>query len=277
MTPPPAHFPDDLAADSLSPDEAAPAGVSSEERPEDDSLPLRRGGGIAVWQQIVTLLRAEIAGGGHPPGTQLPTEAALARRYGVNRHTVRRAIAVLAEDGLLRVEQGRGTFVQPQFLDYEIGRRTRFSEIIARHRKEPSGRLIASAEVAADPRVAEALEIPAGAPCLRLETLHVADGTPLSISTNWFPVQLAPNLLAAYAETGSITQALRRDGIADYMRRQTRITAQAAGAEDAALLRQPPSRPLLVAESINVDPDGRPIQYAVTRFASDRVQIVLNS
>ena len=150
MTPPPAATPNDLSPDHLSPEEAAPGAVAPgasapEDRPDGDALPLRRGGGVAVWQQIVTLLRAEIAGGGHPPGTQLPTEAALARRYGVNRHTVRRAIAVLAEDGLLRVEQGRGTFVQPQFLDYEIGRRTRFSEIIARHRKEPSGRLIASA------------------------------------------------------------------------------------------------------------------------------------
>lgn len=245
--------------------------------PSADGTPsLRRGGGVAVWQQIVTLLRAEIAGGDHPPGNQLPTEAALARRYGVNRHTVRRAVAVLAEEGLLRVEQGRGTFVQPQFLDYEIGRRTRFSEIIARHRKEPSGRLIASAEVAAEPRVAEALEIPTGSPCLRLETLHVADGTPLSISTNWFPVQVAPNLLASYAETGSITQALERDGIADYFRQQTGVTAQMAGAEDAALLRQPANRPLLVAESVNVDTDGRPIQFAITRFASDRVQIVLH-
>lgn len=245
--------------------------------PTDRAQPLRRGGGIAVWQQIVTLLRAEIAGGGYPPGTRLPTETALARRYGVNRHTLRRAISVLAEEGLLRVEQGRGTFVQPQFLDYEIGRRTRFSEIVARHRKEPSGRLIQAAETAADARVAENLGVAKGTPCLRLETLHVADGTPLSLATSWFPLHIAPDLLAAYAETGSISRALERNGIADYVRQQTRVTAQLAGAEDAALLRQPPSRPLLVAESVNVDMTGRPIQFAITRFASDRVQIVLNN
>ncbi len=251
--------------------------TTPDQLPVDRAVSLRRGGGVAVWQQIVTLLRAEIAGGGHPPGTQLPTETTLAQRYGVNRHTLRRAIGVLAEEGLLRVEQGRGTFVEPQFLDYEIGRRTRFSEIVARNRKEPSGRLIRTAETAADAQVAENLDLAGGTPCLRLETLHVADGTPLSVATNWFPLHRVPDLLAAYAETGSISRALERNGIADYVRQQTRVTARLAAAEDAGLLRQPPSRPLLVAEYVNVDMDGRPIQFAITRFASDRVQIVLNN
>lgn len=239
--------------------------------------PLRRGGGVAVWQQIATMLRAEIAAGQPPPGGQMPTEAVLAQRFGVNRHTVRRAIAALADDGLLRVEQGRGTFVHADFLDYEIGRRTRFSENVARHDKEPAGRLIASAQAPAEGAVARQLAVPEGTPCHRLETLHVADGVPLSLATSWFPQALLPDLLPAYAETGSITQALARNGIADYRRLRTRITARPAGEGDAALLRQPATRPVLVAESVNVDAQDRPIQYALTRFASDRVQLLINS
>lgn len=247
------------------------------EPPPGGPAALLRGGGIAVWRQIATVLRDEIAGGIHLPGSRLPTEAELARRFGVNRHTLRRAVAALAEEGVLRVEQGRGTFVQPHLLDYEIGPRTRFSEIVARHDRAPAGQLLAAEEVPADAHVAAQLRVPAGTPCLRLESLHSASGAPLSVATNWFPLDRVPNLLAAYAETGSISRALARDGIADYRRRETRIAARPAAPEEAALLRQQAGRPVLVTESVNVDAAGRPVQYAVSRFACDRVQLVVNS
>ena len=58
-------------------------------------------------------------------GAQLPAESALAARFGVNRHTVRRALGVLAEGGLVRTTQGRGSFVEQGPIAYPIGPRTR--------------------------------------------------------------------------------------------------------------------------------------------------------
>ncbi len=64
------------------------------------------------------------------------------RVMAVNRHTVRRAMAELAVRGLVRTERGSGTFVKTDKLDYRIGRRTRFSEIVAaarpRSRRPPA-------------------------------------------------------------------------------------------------------------------------------------------
>ena len=66
--------------------------------PTSDELPMTSradrpasGRGVAQWRQIADTLRADIAGGTLGPGDQLPTEARLAARFGVNRHTVRRA------------------------------------------------------------------------------------------------------------------------------------------------------------------------------------------
>ena len=87
---------------------------------------MKRGGGIAVWSQIEAVIESEIRDGAHEPGARLPTEAALARRFEVNRHTVRRALAALEQKGMLRIEQGRGTFVQDHVFDYFVRRRTRF-------------------------------------------------------------------------------------------------------------------------------------------------------
>ena len=56
---------------------------------------IARGRGVTLWRQIVDSLRADIEAGRLKAGEQLPTEPELADRFKVNRHTVRRAMAVL--------------------------------------------------------------------------------------------------------------------------------------------------------------------------------------
>ena len=74
-------------------------------------LAVERGAGVAVWRQIEQILSAEITANSFGNDGRLPSEAELARRFDVNRHTVRRAMLRLAATGLVSVEQGRGTFV----------------------------------------------------------------------------------------------------------------------------------------------------------------------
>lgn len=70
---------------------------------------LRRG----LPDQLVSRIIAAVAAGEHPPGSRLPPEEVLAGRYDVSRLTLREAVKVLRDKGVLRVEQGRGTFVNP--------------------------------------------------------------------------------------------------------------------------------------------------------------------
>lgn len=234
--------------------------------------------GIARWRRVADGIRAIAADTAGTEGL-LPSEGVLAERFRVNRHTVRRALAALAAEGLVRAERGRGTFFvsPPQRLPYPIGTRTRFSENIGRLSREPAGRLIHASIEAADPKVAEALGLKVGASVHRMETLHVADGVPLSIATNWFSAARFPDIVTAYAETGSITKALAAGGLPDYRRKQTRLTADRPSPADIAHLACAADAIVLAAESINVDPDGKPVEYARTRFAADRIEIVVSS
>src|ERR1019366_2608664 len=134
-----------------------------------------RQSGLTLWRQIAETLRQEIGGTGYPPGARLPTEAELSARFAVNRHTVRRALEELSRGGLIRVEQGRGTFVAEDVLDYTVGPRTRFTEWIHRHNKEPSGRVLQRREVAADSTIATALGIRAGTRVVLLERVGLAN------------------------------------------------------------------------------------------------------
>src|SRR5215470_16459792 len=102
------------------------------------------GTGVTLWRRVADELERAIAVGSFKPGTKLPSELDIAKRFAVNRHTVRRAIAALAERGLVRAERGSGTFVEARRIAYPIRRRTRFSEIIRGAGRAIGGRLIGS-------------------------------------------------------------------------------------------------------------------------------------
>src|SRR5690554_946567 len=120
---------------------------------------MERGSGVALWRQIADRIRHGIAEGSFPERSRLPPEFALAERFKVNRHTVRGAIAALVQEGVLRAEQGRGTFVEraPR-ISYAVGRRTRFSDNLEGQSRERRGHLLASSSEIADARMAKALE-----------------------------------------------------------------------------------------------------------------------
>jgi GntR family phosphonate transport system transcriptional regulator len=233
--------------------------------------------GISRWRRVADAIRADIASGAI--GQQLPPEVELAERHGVNRHTVRRAIASLSTEGLLRAERGRGTFVnaQPPRVVYPIGERVRFRENMMKQSIEPSGRLIGAERVAANPQQAGLLGLPVGAPLHRLERLSVVDGVPLSRSTSLFSAERFPDIISAYAETGSITEALRRSGVSDYRRRDTRITAERVSPGDVDLLQCASDAIVLISNAVDVDMDGRPVQSVRTRFLADRFELAFNA
>ena len=140
--------------------------------------------GVSLWRQIARAIEDEIASGTLAPGARLPTEAQLAARFAVNRHTVRRALEELSRGGLVRVEQGRGSFVAEDVLDYAVASRTRFSEWIRKHNKEPSGQVLALREIAADTTISAGLGLRPGAKAVMLERLGFADGRPVSLANH---------------------------------------------------------------------------------------------
>jgi GntR family phosphonate transport system transcriptional regulator len=237
---------------------------------------LSRGQGVALWRQIAGNLEGEITAGRRAPGSRLPTEAELSAHFAVNRHTVRRAMEELESRGLVRVEQGRGSFVAEDVLDYPLGSRTRFSEAIRRQNREPRGRILRVAEVASDAAVAAALRLCRGRPVIQVERLGLADGRPVVIGLHHFPLPRFAALRKLLAGgQASITVALAGCGVPDYRRASTRITARLPTPEEAELLQQARTRPVLVAEALNTDPAGEPVDYTIARYAAGRVQIVV--
>jgi GntR family phosphonate transport system transcriptional regulator len=227
---------------------------------------VERGAGVAVWRQIEQILSAEIAAHGFGDEGRLPSEAELARRFDVNRHTVRRAMLRLAATGLVSVEQGRGTFVQPGAIDYRIGKRTRFTENLQQQHHTSAGVVLSAEKTKADPTVAKALNIRAGALVYQIESRHDSDGVPITYARNWYPAARFADLPATIESAGGITAALAE---------WSRIGSVLPSSDVARRLQINRQQPVMWVENVDVDETGVPIKYGITHFAADRVQLMV--
>lgn len=228
-----------------------------------------------LWAAIARSLREDIAEGRYAPGDKLPTEAVLSERHGVNRHTVRHALAALVDEGLVRTRRGAGAFVAARPADYPIGRRVRFTENLRRAGRLP-GREILSMEVrAATLEEAVLLDVAPGAQILSSHGRSLADGIPMNLSEALYPLERLPGLAEVLAEGKGVTHALQTAGISDYTRASTRITAVAANATQALHLHVTEGAPLLKTTSLNVDPEGIPVEFGRTWWAGDRITLTL--
>lgn len=236
---------------------------------------INRNTGEALYAQIGRQLEDEILRL-YQPGDGLAPEKELALRFGVNRHTLRRAVDELVDAGLLERRHGIGVFVVAVPLDYRIGGQTRFTETLAAQGLESDSQLLKSQPIAADGGVAQRLGLEPGEPVTWLETLRSTNGQPLCVISHFLPAERFPLVAEAYAG-GSLHQFLKDRYGCVLRRTESLVTAVLPQGDDARLLAMPRNRPVLRVKSVNVDDrDGTPVEYAITRFRADRIQLRIN-
>ncbi len=228
-----------------------------------------------VWKSIAAELEGEIAQGLYRPGDKLPTEADLSARFGVNRHTARRALGDMAARGIVHSRRGAGVFVTSAPLDYPIGGKVRFTQNIRASGRLPGRRSLRIETRPSGPEEAAALELAPGAPVIVYEGLSLAEQMPIAHFVSCFPAAPLPGLAQTLEGTASITEALRLNGISDYTRISTRLAAVIASPTQARHLGLRDGAPLLRSESINHDPAGQPVEYGLTWFAGERITLIV--
>lgn len=251
-------------------------GPAGEDRPVGARIAqgaIERGTGAPLWRQIETRIRAEIEDGAWRPGDRLPSETALAQRFGVNRHTLRQAVQQLVRAGYVRVEHGSGTFVQGRAIDYPLRPRTRFSEIVLARGLNPEREILSVERASASHKQANHLAVKQGAPLIRIETRAAASGEIIVVGNHWFPASRLQEIADAVSRTKSITKALASLGHQDYLRAWTTVTAELPDEAIAALLNRPANRPILRTESLNISAAGEPLELGTSYFAGDMCRL----
>lgn len=238
---------------------------------------------MAVWQQIRETLIEEIDKGVLAPGARLPPDQDLASLFGVNRHTVRRALSHLQSEGLLRSERGKGTFVVDDVISFRMAERTYFEEHLQRENKVANRTILSVAEVFASETVGKALQIEPGAPTLYVKSLGEVEEIPVYSVQMYFPSGRLPGIVKAFrtidgkpSDRISTTAMLRKVGMKNTKRRDARIRTRLPTAPEAQELRMSRNEPVFVTETVHVDGKAQPVFLARSCYCGSRIEFVFD-
>lgn len=236
----------------------------------DDLQPRRKG--TAVWKQIQQVLLSEIVDGSVRPGDRLPSESALTRRFSVNRLTVRRALAELSAQDLLKIENGRGAFVTAKALRYNVDKRRRSVEIMLRDHRDMTVKVLEAARLPADVETAKALNLEVGSMVWDIHSLSIIDGQPTILAHHLFPAERFPDFYKRYRSEGSIVAALATYGVKS-TRGSMVIQARLAETKELELLGEQWPAPVLSVTSLYVDQKKRPVDLGRALYAGNRIDL----
>jgi GntR family transcriptional regulator len=231
-------------------------------------LRLEPAAAVPLYHQLRERLRA--AARDCEPDAALPSEKEIMRLAGVSRATARRAIADLAQEGLLVARQGRGTFTAPRRVEAVLGRRPAgFTEAMRRLGRTPSTRVLLAETVRADAGLADRLQVPEGAGVHLVERLRLVDGEPAMVERAHLPADLVPGLLD-HDLGGSLYDLLQlRFGLAPAHGSES-IVAVNADQRMARLLLVPAGAALLATARSTRTASDRELEYTIRHARGDR-------
>jgi GntR family transcriptional regulator len=236
---------------------------------------LDKGLPVPLYHQLKEVLLARLRTGEWKPNDQLPTEDELGSQFGVSKATVRQALRELSEAGLVRREQGRGTFVAEQKVQFGPRQLTSFTEEMRGIGMTSASRVLEQATEGASGEIAEQLQVAEGSPVYRLCRLRLADGAPMGLQTVYIACDVAPGLFETDLTQSSLYETLeRRYGLAPDHAAQKHF-AVALTAAEAALLGVAEGSPALGGERLTYLRNGRPLEVTRSLMRGDRYQIRL--
>lgn len=218
--------------------------------------------GIALYVQVRETLRDQIKSGALKPGQKLPSEDELAAQFGVSRMTVRQGITDLSDEGLLYRRRGVGTFITQFHVERDHNKLTDFFETAEAEGFKAEVKLLSREVVPAKLMIANALGLQETEPVIRIKTLRLANGVPVTIYDEYVPYKLCPELLTEELRSRAAWQVLEQYGYI-IKRAVQRIEARAAEAEVASVLNIEEDAPILFKSRIIYAEDGAPVELVL--------------
>ena len=161
---------------------------------------------LPLYEQLKQVIREQIFSGELEPGTTLPSEHELGRHYGVSRITVKRALDELAQAGLLRRIQGKGTIVAPRTIEGEMRSVEGFSAVMRRQGLKPRAHVLAVEPKDVDYSIRRAFDFHSDAPrtFTSFRRLLGIGDLPLAVLTSIVPTDVGDKMIALGVFSGDL-------------------------------------------------------------------------
>ncbi len=226
-------------------------------------------GPVPRYHQLKEILQQRIRSGEFQPGDQFPTEERLCQEYELSRGTVRRAINILVDEGWLRREQGRGTFVTPPSLTPVFFRLADFAEDMRARGLEPSTRVLKLHVIPASKEVAARLELTPGEEVIESARLRLASGQPMAYEVRYLAYRLCPQLLEEDLEQESVHSLLIDKYNIPLIRACHTVEARVLSEEEARLLEVEPGSAGFFVDRVTYTTHDRPVTWYRTLYRGD--------
>ena len=203
---------------------------------------------------------------------KLPPEREMCQMWGVNRCTLRSAIAALTEQGIVYAVQGSRTRIAHRFRRI-LQDLQGFSEYAADCGLRPETRLLSMSQVECDKQLSRRLHMVLGENAYRISRLRILNGQPTLIETAYIPAALAPGLEEHDLVTGSLFSVLRDGYGLDLDHGEEKASITTAAEEEAVHLGIAAGDPVFWIVSITQTPEGVPVEYCRTVARADKVEL----
>jgi GntR family transcriptional regulator len=234
---------------------------------------LRRDGEAPLHSQLEVGLRSLIQSGQVPMGAVLPGEHELAAGLGLSRHTIRHALGVLAAEGLLLRERGRGTRVvrtSNSVIERGLGNFYAFAWEARERGVEHHSDVLDLSNVQASDELAQRLQLESDRRVCRIVRVRSAGGEPLVLETAYFPTLLVDDFDYAVLESGSIYDELERTRGLRVTRASETIRPTVLDRSIARLLDVKPGAPAFLVERTTWS-GQRPVEWQESLVRGDRI------
>jgi GntR family transcriptional regulator len=226
-------------------------------------------GVIPRYYQLKEILEKRIQAGEFQAGDKFPTDDELCQEYGLSRGTVRRAVEMLIGAGLLRREQGRGTFLNSPQQSPVFFRLANFDEEMKSRGWTPSTSLISRRAFPAAGEVAKQLQVPVGEKTIEIIRLRMADGRPIAYETRYLSYNTCPQLLEEDLENQSIHSLLIDKYTIPLVRACYTIEARVLSQQEAKFLQVETDSAGFVIERVTYTTDDKPVTWYRTVYRGD--------
>jgi GntR family transcriptional regulator len=227
---------------------------------------------LPIYVQLAGWAESMISTGEFPVGTQLPAESRLARDFRLNRNTVRQAIALLAERGLVEKKRGVGAFVKRRSAlapTHQLGRMTSFIDDFEMADVAIEDKILAQEKARAGAELASKLKVHPGDPVVVIERLRIADGIPFLLEKQFYPWEQFAGLLETEIK-GSMYQLLTSRFHADLHHSIQTLRAVRPSQGIAAKLGVSRDVPCMFLESLAYTSRGECLEVLQSYYRGDR-------
>jgi GntR family transcriptional regulator len=233
-----------------------------------------------LYLEVIDLFMERITQGKYPPGSRLPSEEQLAREFGVSRVSLREALRVLAQDGVIVRQHGNGTFIPDrkttpvQDLSTILSISTMFARAGLEHQLVKADRR----KIPANQRIAEKLQMKTGEEVWEIERVRAIGGKPAMYSLDYLPAALVPPggeerikdyLFSTYYFLSEVCDQKIEQG-------NCNLKPLLPDRKLQEIMEWPRNNPVMYIETVDLNPEGKPISYAREYYDADYFDFQVN-